>query len=55
MPQTPLPRPPYSSIRFSKVEIENSILKFDCAFLKSENDRLKKKIKKYKKKLKWKT
>ena len=35
-------------ILFNKLEIENNILKFQIGFLKSENKRIKKKIKKIK-------
>jgi hypothetical protein len=33
-------------ITFNKLQIENNILKFEIAFLKSENKRIKKKLKK---------
>ena len=36
-------------IQFNKLEIENIILNFEISFIKSENKRLKKKIKRYKK------
>jgi len=50
MPQIPLPRPPHSTIHFSKLEIENHILKFEIGSLKSKIKRLKKKLKKIKRK-----
>lgn len=50
MPQIPLPRPPHSTIHFSKLEIENNILKFEIGSLKSKIKRLKKKLKKIKRK-----
>lgn len=39
-------RPKKENIYFSKIEIESCILKFKIGFLKSENKRLKKALKK---------
>jgi hypothetical protein len=36
-------------IQFNKLKIENLILKYEIGFIKSENKRLKNKIKRYKK------
>ena len=42
-------------IQFNKLEIENIMLKFEIAFLKSKNRRLKLKIKKLKARYEYKT